>query len=256
MAQAANKTCEICMRAPGLHYCTQCDQVFCDDCKMSHLRSKISRRHIFLSGPNINMEKKVGCADHDEDFIYLCEDCDRLICRVCVTKAHQKHAVVEIKDSNKKVQTEISTYLDSKVNNVRSSATVVEKATKTYKAEVEATVKVIIEHGNLIKDMVDKKVDALIKALRDRQIIELQSLTKANTECKDLLGEATRQQQIYQDMLKQCDEVALFQKMRKIKSDIDTLKSVDVTSLPSATYTRKSVTFADVEKLFGNLTFQ
>jgi hypothetical protein len=202
------------------------------------------------------MEKKVGCADHDEDFIYLCEDCDRLICRVCVTKAHQKHAVVEIKDSNKKVQTEISTYLDSKVNNVRSSATVVEKATKTYKAEVEATVKVIIEHGNLIKDMVDKKVDALIKALRDRQIIELQSLTKANTECKDLLGEATRQQQIYQDMLKQCDEVALFQKMRKIKSDIDTLKSVDVTSLPSATYNRKNVNFSDVEKLFGNVTFQ
>ena len=43
MAQAACKTCEICMRAPGLHYCTQCDQVFCDDCNMSHLRSKISR---------------------------------------------------------------------------------------------------------------------------------------------------------------------------------------------------------------------
>jgi hypothetical protein len=202
------------------------------------------------------MEKKVGCADHDEDFIYLCEDCDRLICRVCVTKAHQKHAVVEIKDSNKKVQTEISTYLDSKVNNVRSSATVIEEATKTYKAEVEATVKVIIEHGNLIKDMVDKKVDALIKALRDRQVIGLQSLTKANTECKDLLGEATRQQQIYQDMLKQCDEVALFQKMRKIKSDIDTLKSVDVTSLPSATCNRKNVNFSDVEKLFGNVTFQ
>jgi hypothetical protein len=202
------------------------------------------------------MEKKVGCADHDEDFIYLCEDCDRLVCRVCVTKAHQKHAVVEIKDSNKKVQTEISTYLDSKINNVRSSATVIEEATKTYKAEVEATVKVIIGHGNLIKDMVDKKVDALIKALRERESIELQSLTKANTDCKDLLGEATRQQQIYQDMIKQCGEVALFQKMKNIKSDIDNLKSVDVTSLPSATYNRKNLNISDVEKLFGNITFQ
>jgi hypothetical protein len=70
------------------------------------------------------------------------------------------------------------------------------------------------------------------------------------------LGEATRQQQIYQDMIKQCDEAALFQKMKKIKSDIDNLKSVDVTSLPSATYNRKNVNFSDVEKLFGNLTFQ
>jgi hypothetical protein len=257
MAQAANKSCEMCVRALGLHYCTQCDQVFCDDCKMSHLRARISRNHTFMTGPNINMEKKAGgCTDHNEDFIYLCEDCNQLICRLCVTKTHKKHDLLDIKDSNKKVQTEISKYLDSKVNNIRSSAKLIEGKAKTYKTDVEATVKVIIEHGNLIKSMVEQKVDALIKALRERESIELQSLSKANTDCKDLLGEATRQQHIYQDMIKQCNEVALFQKMMKIKSDIDNLKSVDVTSLPSATYNRKNVTFADVEKLFGNLTFQ
>jgi hypothetical protein len=257
MAQAANKSCEMCVRALGLHYCTQCDQVFCDDCKMSHLRARISRNHTFMTGSNINMEKKAGgCTDHNEDFIYLCEDCNQLICRVCVTKTHKKHDLVDIKDSNKKVQTEISKYLDSKVNNIRSSAILIEGKAKTYKTDVEATVKVIIEHGNLIKSMVEQKVDALIKALREGESIELQSLSKANTDCKDLLGEATRQQHIYQDMIKQCNDVALFQKMMKIKSDIDNLKSVDVTSLPSATYNRKSVTFADVEKLFGNLTFQ
>ena len=101
MAQAANKTCEICMRASGLHYCNQCDQVLCDDCKMSHLRSTISRNHTFMTGPNINTEKKAGgCTDHNEDFIYLCEDCNQLICRLCVTKAHIRHALVDIKDSN------------------------------------------------------------------------------------------------------------------------------------------------------------
>ena len=257
MAQAANKSCEMCVRALGLHYCTQCDQVFCDDCKMSHLRARISRNHTFMTGPNINMEKKVGgCTDHNEDFVYLCEDCNQLICRLCVTKTHKKHDLVDIKDSNKKVQTEISKYLDSKVNNIRSSAKLIEGKAKTYKTGVEATVKVIIEHGNLIKSMVEQKVDALIKALRERESIELHSLSKANTDCKDFLGEATRQQHIYQDMIKQCNEVALFQKMMKIKSDIDNLKSVDVTSLPSATYNRTSVTFAVVEKLFGNLTFQ
>jgi hypothetical protein len=223
---------------------------------MSHLRLKLCRNHIFLSGPNINTIKKVGCTDHGEDFIYLCENCDQLICRLCVTKAHKAHAVVDIKDSNKEMQTEISKYLDSKVDNVRSSAKVIEGTTKTYKTEVEATVRAIIGHGNTIKDMVGKKVDALVKALRERESIELQSLSKANNDCKDLLGEATRQQQIYQDMIKQCDEVALFQKMKKMKSDIENLKSVDVTSLPSATYNRKNANFPDVENLFGNLTFQ
>ena len=257
MAQAANKTCEICIRASGLHYCTQCDQIFCDDCKMSHLRLKLCRNHIFLSGPNINMEKKVGgCKVHNEDFVYLCEDCDQLICRLCVTKTHQKHYLVDIKDSNNKVQTEISKYLDSKVNNISSSAKLIEGKLETYKIEVEATVKVIIEHGNLIKIMVNKKVDALIKALRERERTELQSLSKTNTDCTKLLGEATRQQNSFQDMIKQCDEVSLFHTMMKIKSDIDNLKTVNVISLPSATYNGKHVIFSDVETLFGNLTLQ
>ena len=257
MAQAANTTCEMCMRGSGLHYCTQCDQVFCDDCKMSHLRLKLCRNHIFMTGSNINTEKKAGgCTDHNEDFIYLCEKCDQLICRLCVTKVHKAHAVVGIKDSNKEVQTEISKYLDSKVDNVRSSAKVIAGTRKTYKTEVEATIRTITEHGNTIKCMVDAKVDSLLKALREKGNIELKALDKAKEYCKDLLGEATKQQQIYQDMIKQCDEVALFQKMKKMKSDIEIVKSVDVTSLPSAAYNRKNSNFPDVEKLFGNLTFQ
>jgi len=163
---------------------------------------------------------------------------------------------VDIKDSNNKEQIEISKYLDSKVDNIRPSAKLIEGKAKTYKTEVEATVKGIIEQGNLIKAMVDKKVDGLIKGLRERERIELQSLSKANKDCTDLLGEATRHQQIYQDMIKQCDEVALFHKMKKMKSDIENLKSVDITSLPSATYNRKIVIFSDVDQLFGNLTFQ
>ena len=90
MAEATNKMCEICMRASDLHYCTQCDQVFCDDCTMSHLRSKINRKHIFMTVSNFYTQNKSGvCKDHNEDFIYLCEDSDQLICRLCVTKAHQ-----------------------------------------------------------------------------------------------------------------------------------------------------------------------
>jgi hypothetical protein len=224
---------------------------------MLHLRLKLSRHHTFLSGHNIKTQKKTGgCTDHNEDFIYLCEDCDQLICRLCVTKAHKKHAFVDIKDSNKEVQAEISKYLKYKVSNVRLSAKSIEGGKKTYKTEVEAIVQAIIEQGHAIKEIVDRKVDALIKSLRERKIIELQSLSKANKGCKDLLEEATRHQQIYQDMITECDEVALFQKMKKIKSDIDNMKSVDVTRLPSTTYNREKVTLSEIEKLVGHLTCQ
>ena len=210
-----------------------------------------------MNGSNIKTQKKTGgCTDHNEDFIYLCEDCDQLICRLCVTKAHTKHAFVDIKDSNKKVQAAISKHLNSKVNNVRLIAKSIEGGKKGYKTEVEATVQAINEQGNAIKKIVDRKVDSLIKSLLVRENIELQSLCKARTDCNNLLEEATRHQQIYQDMIKECDEVALFQKMKKIKSDIDNMKSVDVTRLPSVKYDRERVKFLEVEKLVGHLTCQ
>ena len=97
MAQAATTSCDICMRALNLHHCIQCDQNFCDECKVAHLRSKVSANHMFTAG---------GCTDHNKDCIYNCEDCDQLICKVCANKAHKKHDFVNIKDSNQKVQTD------------------------------------------------------------------------------------------------------------------------------------------------------
>jgi hypothetical protein len=47
--------------------------------------------------------------------------------------------------------------LDSKVENVRSSAHLIEGRTKTYETEVEAIAKVIMEEGNAIKEFVDKR---------------------------------------------------------------------------------------------------
>ena len=81
MAQAASKTCEICNRASGVHFCIQCDQQFCEDCKISHLRSKVCRNHTFVRGPNIQQKAKVECTDHKEDFLFFCEECDVLICK-------------------------------------------------------------------------------------------------------------------------------------------------------------------------------
>lgn len=257
MAQAANTNCEICMRAVSLHYCTQCNQLFCDDCKVSHLRSKSSKNHVFTTGPNINTEKTEDrCTDHNKDFNKICEDCNQLICSVCVNKAHNKHDLVNIEDANKKVQTEISNNLESKVNNYHTSVKSIEKKTKTYKKGIEAAKKAIVEHGNLIKAMVDKKVAALTRAITEREKHEMQSFSKAIADCKEFLREATRLQRIYQDMTKQCDEVVLFQKMKNIKPDIANLKSVDITRSPLAIYNRKHVNYSDVENMFGKLTFQ
>ncbi|VDI21510.1 Hypothetical predicted protein, partial [Mytilus galloprovincialis] len=47
MAQAASKTCEVCVSAPGSHYCIDCEEYYCGNCKLLHNRQKLSRNHQF-----------------------------------------------------------------------------------------------------------------------------------------------------------------------------------------------------------------
>jgi uncharacterized protein YoxC len=179
-----------------------------------------------------------------------------LICRVCATKTHKRHDITDIKDSVKELESKIPKYLNSKVDNYRSNTKKIDDGVQGYKAEVEETVKTILEQGKAVKELVDRKVDSLIKALRERESIELQSLSQANTECKDLLEEGRKQQELYQDILQMGDKAAALQKLRKLKSDMDQMKTIEVTSLPSTTYTRKNVKVQDVDMLFGKLNFQ
>ena len=169
MAQAASKTCEICNRASGAHVCKQCDQLFCEDCKSSHLRLKLCKNHTFLIGPNTEQKAKVECTDHKKDFIFFCKKCNVLICRVCVTKTHKKHDITDIKDSVEELESKRPKYLNSKDNH-RSNTRKIDDGVQN-KAEVEATVKTILEQGKSIKELVDRKVDSLINALREREDI-------------------------------------------------------------------------------------
>jgi hypothetical protein len=60
---------------------------------------------------------------------------------------------VDIKDSNKEVQAEISKYLKYKVSNVRLSAKSIEGGKKTYKTEVSESVTfslLYVVDGNLV----------------------------------------------------------------------------------------------------------
>jgi hypothetical protein len=99
-----------------------------------------------------------------------------LICRVCATQTHKKHDIIDIRDSVKELESKIPKYLNSKIDNYLSNTTKLDEGIHGYKAEVEATVKTILEQGKAVKELVDRKVDSLIKALREREIIELHGI--------------------------------------------------------------------------------
>ncbi|VDI08945.1 Hypothetical predicted protein [Mytilus galloprovincialis] len=241
MAQAASKTCEICVSGPGPNYCEQCDQLFCDGCKISHLRAKISKNHSFLSGPNINPEVKQYCKEHDENFIYYCKECNMPICKICVIEKHKSHDFAEINESTEGIKNEVKIVIDMKMRNLQSKIAVIDQGTHTYQADVQKVIQAIKEEGRHLKEMIDKKVEGLINTVKEKDRRNVQTLQSVGNELKTALDKAKEQQKFYQDTEGIKDTTKLLQKLKQIKSQIDQIEEIQIPIMPSVKYVEKTV---------------
>ena len=80
-------------------YCCDCGKFLCDHCKKSHKRKPKKSSHKL-----INLETKesielhaikheaVYCVRHlDQKLTYYCNDCDKLVCQICLNVKHKNH---------------------------------------------------------------------------------------------------------------------------------------------------------------------
>ncbi|VDI68559.1 Hypothetical predicted protein, partial [Mytilus galloprovincialis] len=255
MAQAASKTCEICVSSPGHNYCKQCDQMCCDGCKILHLRTKMNKKHIFLSGQTIHLEVEQYCKEHDENFIYYCMECNTPICKICVIKKHKTHNFAEIKESTEGIKAEVKKVIDMKMRNLQSKIADIDQESNQYQADVNGVVHAIREEGRHLKELIDKKVESLVKSLKEKEAQNLQTLQSIDNEIKTALDKAKEQQKIYHDTQGIKDTTKLFQELKQIQSQIDKREEILIPILPSVRYVRQKVVESEIEKLFGELTF-
>ncbi|XP_011406283.1 PREDICTED: E3 ubiquitin-protein ligase TRIM71-like [Amphimedon queenslandica] len=79
-------------------FCCDCGQFLCDHCKKGHKRNKKEANHKLIDLetkesielPVINYEA-VYCARHPEKLIYYCNDCNKLVCQICLNIHHKSH---------------------------------------------------------------------------------------------------------------------------------------------------------------------
>ncbi|XP_063416420.1 E3 ubiquitin-protein ligase TRIM9-like [Mytilus trossulus] len=256
MAQAASKTCEICISSPGHNFCEQCEQLFCDGCKISHLRTKMTKNHTFLSGPNINPEVKLYCKEHDENFIYYCMECSLPVCKICAIKSHKKHDLSEINESLESIKAEVKIDVETKIKKLQSIIAEIDQGTHTHQVDVQGVIQAIREEGKHLKEMIDTKVEDLIDTLKEKDTGIVQTLQSVGNELKTALDKAKEQQQFYQDTQGIKDTTKLLQKLKQIKSQIDQIEVVQIPIMPSVKYAKKTVAESEIGKLFGELTFR
>ncbi|XP_071127630.1 E3 ubiquitin-protein ligase TRIM71-like [Mytilus edulis] len=255
MAHAASKTCEICVSGPGHNYCEQCDQLFCDGCKISHLRTKMSKNHTFLSGPNINPEVKLYCKEHDENFIYYCMECNSSICKICVIKKHKSHDFAEIKESTEGIKAEVKMAIDMKMKNLQSKIANIDQGSNQYQADVQKVIQSIRAEGKRLKEMIDQKVEGLINTVKEKDTRNVQTLQSVRNELKTAFDKANEQQKFYQNTQGTKDTSKLLQKLKQIKSQINQIQEIQIPIMPSVKYAKKTVAESEIGKLVGELTF-
>ncbi|CAC5398585.1 TRIM28 [Mytilus coruscus] len=192
MAQAASKTCEICVGGPGSQYCLECEQYFCENCKTFHKRQNMSKNHQFQSSSDVIPEGKSKCKDHNEDISFVCNTCNVAVCSSCVTGSHTGHAFSKLMDSISQLKEKNKKDINRMVRETNQNMKKMQECLKEFEMEVEVVIKTITEEGTNIKDMVDKCIAEMIASVKDQSRKEMDKLTKiiADTK-KDLMTEVT-----------------------------------------------------------------
>ncbi|CAG2229166.1 unnamed protein product [Mytilus edulis] len=113
MAQSVVETCEICNQALGIDFCEECEQTFCNHCKLMHLRMKISRNHTFKNVDHEEVKLNL-CDQHNLGYILYCEKCNSLACKTCIIENHKGHELEDINIAKiSELQVEVSEKLES-----------------------------------------------------------------------------------------------------------------------------------------------
>ncbi|CAC5403525.1 unnamed protein product [Mytilus coruscus] len=256
MAQSASKSCDICMSGPGRNYCEQCDQWMCDNCKTLHLRSKMCKNHTFLSGLNINPEDKLLCKEHDENFIFYCIDCDIPICKMCIVKKHKKHDTSEINESTQELQSEVKKMIDSKIKSVQTNLDKIEEGTGRYQSDVKEAICMITEEGKQMKLWIDRKIEALIISLEEKETASIQALQSIRTEFQNDMEMLKKCQNAFADSQKITDSTKLLKRLKHIKSELDVAGGKQSPVMPTVKYNKKNVSELEIINLFGDISFQ
>lgn len=191
MAQVASTTCDICSSASTEHYCFDCKQYFCDNCKGLHKRQRATQNHEFQSSSDLIQEVKSKCKEHDEDFIFLCSSCDEPVCKRCMAGKHNGHKVANIDDSVTNLTQRITIAIAKKLEVATKNFNQLEYGLMNFDLDVNSVIKVIRVEGQNMKVSIDRVVQNMIDDINRKSKQEREKLNKLVKEVTTGLEDIT-----------------------------------------------------------------
>ncbi|XP_063406059.1 E3 ubiquitin-protein ligase TRIM71-like [Mytilus trossulus] len=251
MAQAASKTCEICMSGPGSHYCIDCEEYYCENCKFVHNRQKLSKNHQFQKASDRIPEGKSKCSEHKEELTLICNTCNAQICTSCVTGKHNGHTFSKIVDILLQLRGDNETKLRGKTNEANQNIKKIEESLNVLDNSVENVIKDINDEGNMIKHMVDKSVAQMIALVKEQSKKEKDKLMNMLSDAKSVLVGGHNLDRKRHELDKTRQDGSLVQKINNLKEEIDKLHLNSLPEFRKISFSRKSVAEDDIRQLIG-----
>jgi hypothetical protein len=89
---------------PGVLYCVECRQSFCESCTGVHRRMNVSRGHELVRVDDgeklrraIAKSTTVYCGKHDNEALrQFCSDCQTVTCAKCANESHKSHRCADV----------------------------------------------------------------------------------------------------------------------------------------------------------------
>ena len=251
MAQVASKNCDICGQAQSTEFCIDCEQSFCENCKLLHLRSKVSTDHTFQTSSNSKFLVKSLCHDHSEDLIFLCLECDCTICRLCITGIHNGHKVSSVEEPISTLGNDIQSDIETKMKSLQNGLSEIEQNVDRLNKVKINLIDVANEEGRKIKEMVDRHIVNVVQSIYEQtnQQVKLQEVVQERiieqVEKLTLLQHDTEEIQNAKQR-----KGSLLERLKQIQTDI---KSVEIpkTKCTNMQYIQKDTKYEDVAKLLG-----
>lgn len=254
------RSCEICEKSPGIRFCTDCEQFFCESCEISHLKTKPCRNHVFQIANDANPDVKTSfCKLHEEKFTYFCNTCTLLICNTCVPKTHKTHDFCLINDAASKLRSSFVNEVQKVENSIRNATDKIESSRSNHKH--------FEDQADIAKRNIEEKVVVYVNAFNDTKNRYLDSIEKQkieqskqkNQEILMLKNEKDRQEEVLtktKSLIDGQNNTLLLSSFSEMSRTLQSIRDVHMwTSKPSHVQFDPVLEKLEVDTLIGKINF-
>ncbi|CAG2249885.1 unnamed protein product [Mytilus edulis] len=185
------------------HWCPQCEEALCDECKDHHELLKATRRHepipmySYKSLPSFIADIQQSCVYHNEQYQLYCTEHNLPICIKCI-KDHQKCTVIPLEEVTNNVKfTEQFQNLETRLEDLLQNIDQIKKDRKANVVSIEEMKKRHVAEIQHIRVEINKHLDNLGK-----QIIK--DVEEKEGQCKENIQKALSPVKEKETMINQC----------------------------------------------------